>query len=96
MLVDAEHTYFQPAIDALAIRLQQRCNRQEPVVLNTYQVTYTTACSLIAGMPISVVQSHSIPSCGAGAALFHLVKELVGMRNCLSDALSESFLQALA
>ena len=38
VLVDAEHTYFQPAIDALTIRLQQRCNRQEPVVLNTYQV----------------------------------------------------------
>ncbi len=45
VLVDAEHTYFQPAIDALTIRLQQRCNRHEPVVLNTYQVTYTNACS---------------------------------------------------
>jgi hypothetical protein len=29
---------MQPAIDALAIRAQQRCNRAEPVVLNTYQV----------------------------------------------------------
>ena len=39
VLVDAEHTYMQPAIDALTIRLQQRCNRSEPVVINTYQVT---------------------------------------------------------
>ena len=37
ILVDAEHTYMQPAIDALAIRLQQRCNRSQPVVINTYQ-----------------------------------------------------------
>ena len=40
VLVDAEHTYFQPAIDALIIRLQQRCNRHEPIVLNTYQVRH--------------------------------------------------------
>ena len=38
LLVDAEHTYMQTAIDALTIRLQQRCNRHEPVVINTYQV----------------------------------------------------------
>lgn len=38
ILVDAEHTYMQPAIDALTIRLQQRCNTREPVVINTYQV----------------------------------------------------------
>ncbi len=28
---------MQPAIDALAIRAQQRCNRSQPVVINTYQ-----------------------------------------------------------
>lgn len=38
VLVDAEHTYMQPAIDALTIRLQQRCNRDDPIVINTYQV----------------------------------------------------------
>lgn len=51
MLVDAEHTYFQPAIDALTIRLQQRCNRQEPVVLNTYQVILIRPCSPVAENP---------------------------------------------
>ena len=38
MMVDAEHSHFQPVIDALALRLQQRCNRAEPIILNTYQV----------------------------------------------------------
>ncbi|CAL5224266.1 g6925 [Coccomyxa viridis] len=47
VLVDAEHTYFQPAIDALTIRLQQRCNRQEPVVLNTYQCYLKDAAARI-------------------------------------------------
>ena len=37
LMVDAEHSYMQPAIDALAIRAQQRCNRAEAVVINTYQ-----------------------------------------------------------
>ena len=46
MLVDAEHTYFQPAIDALTIRLQQRCNRHDPVVINTYQVPSTSSKAL--------------------------------------------------
>ena len=36
-MVDAEHSHFQPAIDALCLRLQQRHNRSEPVILNTYQ-----------------------------------------------------------
>jgi Proline dehydrogenase len=37
LLVDAEHTYFQPAIDALTINMQQKYNKREPVVINTYQ-----------------------------------------------------------
>eukprot|EP00884_Botryococcus_braunii_P003785 jgi/Botrbrau1/13407/Bobra.0082s0014.1 len=37
LLVDAEHTYFQPAIDAVTINLQQKYNVDAPVVINTYQ-----------------------------------------------------------
>ena len=37
MLIDAEHTYLQPAIDALTIALQQKYNRDGPVIMNTYQ-----------------------------------------------------------
>ena len=36
-MVDAEHSYFQPAIDHAAVELQRRFNKEEAVVLNTYQ-----------------------------------------------------------
>lgn len=37
LLVDAEHSYFQPAIDASVAELQRRHNVKEPHVYNTYQ-----------------------------------------------------------
>ena len=37
MMIDAEQTYMQPAIDALTIALQQKYNRTAPVIMNTYQ-----------------------------------------------------------
>lgn len=37
MMVDAEQSYMQPAIDALVIHLQQHYNRTAPTVFNTYQ-----------------------------------------------------------
>ncbi|KAL3130948.1 hypothetical protein ABBQ38_000271 [Trebouxia sp. C0009 RCD-2024] len=37
LMVDAEHTYFQPAIDHATVELQRRFNKEEAVVLNTYQ-----------------------------------------------------------
>ena len=43
MLVDAEHSYFQPAIDALTIALQQKFNREEAVIMNTYQCYLTVS-----------------------------------------------------
>lgn len=37
ILIDAEATYMQPAIDALVIAMQQRYNRHTVVIMNTYQ-----------------------------------------------------------
>lgn len=37
MLVDAEQSYMQPAIDAITIALQQIFNRDDAVIMNTYQ-----------------------------------------------------------
>ena len=37
LMIDAEHSYFQPAIDAVVTELQRRFNKNEPKVYNTYQ-----------------------------------------------------------
>jgi proline dehydrogenase len=37
IMIDAEHSYFQPAIDMIAKQMQREFNRRAPVVLNTYQ-----------------------------------------------------------
>jgi len=37
LMVDAEHSYFQPAIDHLVLGLQRQHNRAAPTIYNTYQ-----------------------------------------------------------
>ncbi len=36
-MIDAEHSYFQPAIDHAAMEVQRCFNQREPTVYNTYQ-----------------------------------------------------------
>ena len=37
LMVDAEHSDFQPAIDHAVVELQRKFNHEVPVILNTYQ-----------------------------------------------------------
>jgi len=37
LMIDAEQSYFQPAIDHMVLQLQRQYNRDFPVIFNTYQ-----------------------------------------------------------
>ena len=43
IMIDAEQTYMQPAIDHFTRRLQQQHNKKLPIVFNTYQAYLKTA-----------------------------------------------------
>lgn len=64
MLVDAEQTYMQPAIDAVTLALQMTYNKEGAVVMNTYQ------CYLkVDALPISLYFDMSCLSGGAVGCL---------------------------
>lgn len=50
LLVDAEHSYFQPAIDNTVTELQRQYNRTAPRIYNTVQVGWP-ALGRVGGMP---------------------------------------------
>lgn len=41
LLIDAEQSYLQPAIDFFTLELQRHFNAQQPVVYNTFQAYRT-------------------------------------------------------
>ncbi|KAK9865686.1 hypothetical protein WJX84_004061 [Apatococcus fuscideae] len=49
MLVDAEHIYMQPAIDAITLEAQRVVNKGQAVVLNTYQCYLKSTPERLAG-----------------------------------------------
>ena len=38
LMIDAEHTYFQPAIDNITVDLAKKYNNDYPVIFSTYQM----------------------------------------------------------
>jgi proline dehydrogenase len=60
LLIDAEHTKYQPAIDNLVLELQRKYNAADrPVVFNTYQVS--VCYSVRSRPPVARAVSNSNP-----------------------------------
>ena len=58
LMIDAEHSWFQPAIDHAATELQRRFNTHTPTILNTYQCYLRVSRS---GGPAALCWCHITP-----------------------------------
>ena len=56
VMVDAEQTYFQPAIHRLAMEMMKKFNTEKAIVFNTYQVEISTCL-----LKLHVLQQACVP-----------------------------------
>eukprot|EP00965_Chrysotila_dentata_P204919 6182640-Pleurochrysis_carterae.AAC.1 len=66
-MVDAEQTYFQPAIDHAVLHLQRKYNTQFPAVFGTYQACKRTSADAALSAELDrtfMVDGSNCPCCG--------------------------------
>ncbi|KAK9832214.1 hypothetical protein WJX74_003223 [Apatococcus lobatus] len=94
MMIDAEHIYMQPAIDAIALEAQRSVNMGRAVVLQTYQCYLKSTPSRLAG-DVSLAARQGWTFGGKlvrGAYLVHEVEQakLLGQPRPVHDSLLET------
>ncbi len=75
LMVDAEHSYFQPAIDEAVMQLQRSFNTRQPTIWSTYQCYRTVPSPLCSPCRHNTLRARpplaSGPTQGARPAPYH-------------------------